>query len=120
MNTPGDVHLTAKQLIADEIRSLFPEGAEFHSLNPRNFFVLWPLHGQPEDRTKWSRSVSIYFSDQFLEAIVTLSEEARRPHIEELSRIITERMVGFDDGRAIPYGQVKEALIVDVAQDLAI
>uniref|UniRef100_E1TJ72 Uncharacterized protein n=1 Tax=Burkholderia sp. (strain CCGE1003) TaxID=640512 RepID=E1TJ72_BURSG len=120
MNSPGNAHLEAKQLIADEIRSMFPDGAEFHSLNPRNFFVLWPLHGQPEGRTQWSRSISIYFSDQFLEAIVALSDEARRPYIEELRRIITQRMAGFDEGRAVPYGQVKDALIIDVAQDLAI
>ncbi|CAH2809265.1 MAG: unnamed protein product [uncultured Paraburkholderia sp.] len=66
------------------------------------------------------REAFIYFSDQFLEAIVTLSDEARRPYIEELRRITTQRMAGFDESREVPYGQVKDALIVDVAQDLAI
>lgn len=113
-------HLPALQYLADGIRDLFPSGVEFHLGSPRNFFLLWPLENQPDELTQWSRSVSVYFSDQFLEALALISDDQREPYVNELRRLIERSMVGFDDGHQMRKYAVKDALVIDLSDHLAI
>ncbi|MCA8213693.1 hypothetical protein LGN20_07225 [Burkholderia cepacia] len=113
-------HLPELQDIADAISDVFPDGAEFHLGSPVNFFVVWPIPDQPEELTQWSRSVSIYFSDTFLDAFRNSGQEQRTPHVEKLRQLIARAMVGFDDGRGMRRGAAKTALVLDLTHDLTI
>lgn len=113
-------HLPELQDIADAITDLFPEGVQFHLGSPVNIFVLWPLPDQPEQLTQWSRSVSIYFSDHFLDALGPCDQEQRKPYFDELRAIIARALVGFDDGRGMRRGAPKAALVLDLTHELTI
>ncbi|NRF86054.1 hypothetical protein [Burkholderia gladioli] len=113
-------HLPELQYIANEIADMFPDGVEFHLGSPVNFFVMWPLQDQPADLTQWSRSVSIYFSDHFLDALGARSEGDRAPFIDELKSMIQPHIAGMDDGRGMRRGAVKEAICIDLTHDLTI
>ena len=115
--------LESLQLLAEGVRTLFPDNVEFHRAAGarRNFFLDWPLQDQPQELTQKSRTVSLYFSDQFLERFATLSEARRESHIRELRRIVAERLAaGFDDGSNAYRYRVKEAFVIDLTRDLAI
>jgi hypothetical protein len=120
MDVNSERHLPVLQALADGIRDLFPNGVEFHLGSPRNFFALWPLENQPPELTQWSRTVSIHFSDQFLEAFDLISDDHRRAYVQDLRSIIGRSMIGFDDGRQTRRYAVKGALVIDLTNDLAI
>ncbi|WP_143328053.1 hypothetical protein [Caballeronia pedi] len=114
--------LKSLELLAEGVRPLFPAGVEFHRAPdaPRNFFLDWPLANQPDDLTQTSRTVSIYFSDQFLEQLSSLSAEDLERHISKLHALVKERMRDFDDGSKTIRYRVKEAFVIDLTEYLTI
>ncbi|MBN9115330.1 MAG: hypothetical protein J0I36_08560 [Pandoraea sp.] len=114
--------IESMNILAEGIRSLFPDKVEFHRAPDahRNFFFDWPLEGQPEDLTQQSRTFSIHFSDQFLEQFSSLNKADRTKHIDALRKIVADHLENFDDGRSAQRYRVKDAYVVDVTHDLAI
>ncbi|MCY0853840.1 hypothetical protein [Cupriavidus sp. D39] len=101
--------------LADVLVSVFPDGAVWTRIaeSSRNFFFGWPLKNQPANLAQYSRSVSIYFSDEALNAYWKLATPEREAARRALRRVILQGMVGYDEGRAFKRYAVKEAWRID-------
>lgn len=104
-------------LLAVALVWLFPDDAKFHR-NPeatRNFYVFWPLHGQPANKTQWSNSISIYFSNAFLLKYWYSPKDDRATINKKIREIVKRSITGFDEGRNKKRFAPQDSIVIDTS-----